>query len=250
MLRITNIISHFAGLAAYCKLPTPLATLSVKAFAKLYNINIEEAAKPLSAYKTVGEFFTRNLKDGSRPIGDGIVSPVDGRLRNFGTINGDLIEQIKGRTYSIREFLIKPEYAQMFSNGYFYNFYLSPQNYHHIHAPFSGNIVDKIHVAGSLLPVNDWSLNHCKEVFTRNERTILILDTSIGKMAIVMVAALNVGGIELTKDLSTPDIQKGERVGTFKLGSTVVLLFERKEFTPVSLTPDQSIKYGESIALF
>lgn len=250
MLKITNLISHFAGLAAYCKLPTPFATLSVKAFAKMYNINIAEAAKPLSEYKTVGEFFTRDLKEGSRPIGEGIVSPVDGKLRNFGAINGDFIEQIKGRTYSIRELLVKPEYAQTFSNGFFYNFYLSPQNYHHIHAPLSGNVIDVMHVAGSLLPVNDWSLTHCKEVFTRNERTILIFDTPLGKMAVVMVAALNVGGLALAKDLNTPATEKGERIGTFKLGSTVVLLFEKRIFTPVSLTQEQTIKYGESIALF
>lgn len=251
MFKITNLISHFAGRAAYCKLPAPFSTLSVKAFAKFYKIDVAEAAKSISEYRTIGDFFIRDLKPDARVIENGVVSPVDGRLRNFGKIEDDTIEQVKGRNYSISDLVSDKRYADHFMNGDFFNLYLSPQNYHHIHAPFGGEIIDVIHVAGSLLPVNDWALNRYDNLFTRNERLIVILKTDLGLLAVIMVAALNVGGISLQykEGVSGSKIlSAGDKMATFKLGSTVVLLFEPDRITPLPLKAGQLLRYGESIA--
>jgi len=247
MLHCTNLISHFIGQAAYLKLPSILGKLSVNTFAKLYRINLNEAEYELSHYRTVGELFTRNLKIGSRPIGTGILSPVDGKIRDYGEISTGTFTDIKGRRYTISKLLNNSAYDERFNNGYFYNFYLSPQNYHHIHTPLAGTLLSINHVAGSLLPVNDWALNRYTDLFSRNERKTIILDTSTGLLAIVMVAALNVGGIEIIKQ---PTYRAGERIGTFRLGSSVIILLENQPKNFNDIEREQAIKYGESLAQF
>lgn len=250
MSHITQIISHIFGNSANIQLPEPLASLSVKAFAKMYNINLDEAEKPLKAYHSIGELFTRELKENARPLGEGLLSPVDGTLRNFGNIDDISLEQIKGRHYTLDKLLIKEKYVEMFRSGIFFNLYLSPHNYHHIHAPLDCDIVDVIHVPGHLWPVNTFTLNHKNGVFTANERKIIILNCKIGTIALIMVAALNVGGISLRYEDGTLKsfYAAGEELGTFKLGSTVILLLPKDSVVPLNLDNGQAVQFGQTLA--
>jgi phosphatidylserine decarboxylase len=220
-----------------------MSTRLVKWFARRFSIDIESASRPIEEYRSIGELFVRELREGLRPIDGPVVSPVDGTLRDSGAITGETLEQVKDRRYSIREFLKDETLAQKFSNGYFYNFYLSPQDYHHVHAPVSGRITSSIHIPGALWPVNDWSLRTVENLFAVNERVVTVIDSPHGEVAVVMIGATNVGKISVSYDTfitnraflkggvakrtyqSAPAIEAGEKLGTFHMGSSVVVLF-------------------------
>lgn len=235
-------LSELVGRLVHVKLPPPLGRLTVRWFVNRYGIDMSAASEPLESYRSIGELFTRDLKPGARPIDPGgILSPVDGVLRSCGEIQAGQIPQVKGKTYGVEELLRNEELARRYADGSFLNFYLSPPDYHHIHAPIEGRIVSCGHVPGTLWPVNEWSINTIPKLFTVNDRVICTLETPIGSVTVVMVGATNVGRIELsfdqriskTRDVayehyaSPVDVPRGGRLGTFHMGSSVVVLCER-----------------------
>jgi len=263
-----NHASYFVGKLVHLPLPPPLATPLVRWFARAFDIDTEIAARPLHEYPSIGAFFTRELKEGFRPVAGTVVSPVDGTLRGFGSVTDGKIEQVKGKTYSMRTFLGDDELSGRFEEGVYFNFYLSPQDYHHIHSPVDGDVVKSVHIPGRLWPVNDWSLRNIEDLFSVNERVVTFLQTeSMGLVAVVMVGATNVGKMSVTYDafitntaLAKRTVERhaydkplrlaaGARLGTFHMGSSVVVLFEkgRIDLARVHLRAAQKMLYGQAL---
>lgn len=205
-------------------------------FAKVYNIDITLAEKPLKDYTSLNEFFTRRLKAGARPIDAQehyVISPVDGKLMGMGVIEAEKILNIKGQDYSIRELLNNNPRLHKYIDGYYLILYLSPSDYHRIHAPVSGKIVEKEYVPGKLYPVHEKSLLHIRKVLSRNERLTTYIQHDFGEIAVVKVGAMNVSSIQYVQPNAT-EVKRGEEFAYFEFGSTVVLLMEHDTFKPQS----------------
>lgn len=258
-----NLLSLLIGKVVNLPLPPPLSTLSVNWFKRFFKIDLSEATE--SKYRSIGELFVRELKAGSRPVGAEPVSPVDGTLRNFGPIQNGELPQIKGKNYSVERFLGDRELAQRFAQGYYFNFYLSPPDYHHVHAPVGAEVTKYIHIPGKLWPVNDWSISNIDELFVVNERVVILLKSAFGMVAVVMVGATNVGSISLNFDkefrsnrfrltrgnpqsssVQGVQVKAGDRLGTFHMGSSVVVLFEKEPQLNELIVP-LKIKFGTSL---
>lgn len=219
----------------------------IKQFAGHFKVNMEEAAEPvLRNYPSFNAFFTRALQDGARPI-DGnpavISCPADGAISQLGSIEGGRIFQAKGRSYSAAELLADEERAAAFDNGQFATIYLSPRDYHRVHMPIAGELSAQTYVPGDLFSVNQVTAESVDRLFARNERLVCYFDTELGPIAMVLVGAMIVAGIETVwsgqvappgREPKTIDfarapagvkLAKGEEMGRFKLGSTVILLF-------------------------
>jgi len=260
-----NHLSRTVGRLVHARLPRPIARKLVHWFARTYQIDVDAAGQPLHEYPSIGHFFIRELREGLRPIESDFVSPVDGTLRNFGVVTNGRLEQIKGKTYTLARFL-GDENASRYENGIFFNLYLSPQDYHHIHSPIGGQIARSVHIPGKLWPVNDWSLANVDELFSINERVVTYIDSHLGRVAVVMIGATNVGKISVTYDSFVSnaanvnetvardydpaiDIQVGERLGTFHMGSSVVVLLEpqRVDLSRVRLEAGRKVRYGMAV---
>ncbi len=266
-----SYLSHLFGKAAYLRLPAFLQLRVLHAFARAFRVNLSESEKPLEEYPSLGDFFVRNLKPGLRTIGEGIVSPVDGELSEFGPISGSTLLQAKGKTYTIEELLRNSEAARAFDDGYFVTLYLAPGDYHHIHSPADGAITEAFLIEGTLWPVNAWSLQRIDRLFCVNERIVSLIQTVTGKIAVVKVGATNVGSVITTYSSAQDEplvgnmvatlwrrrtgivhrrysagipVKKGARIGTFRLGSTVILLFQKDCFKPGSLCVRGPIRLG------
>ena len=261
-----NHLSRAVGRLVHARMPAPIARRLVRWFADTYKIDVDAAGKPLHEYPSIGHFFIRDLAEGLRPIEGEFVSPVDGVLRNFGLIENGRIEQVKGKTYTLARFL-GDENAARYEGGAFFNLYLSPQDYHHVHSPVGGAIARSVHIPGMLWPVNDWSLENIDELFSVNERVVTYIDTEHhGRVAAVMIGATNVGKISVTydsfisnsantdrtvaRDYDPPiPIEAGARLGTFHMGSSVVVLLEpgRVNLKKVRLDAGKKVRYGEAV---
>jgi len=221
-------------------------------FAKAYGIRLDEAEKPLHEYRTLNEFFTRRLKEGLRPVHDdpaALVSPVDARITGFGRIEAGVMMNIKGQDYTVEELLNRSPRAVNYATGYFIVLYLSPTDYHRIHAPASGVIVEKEHVPGKVYPVNDFGLTLIRRVLSRNERLITYIRTEFGEIALVKVGAMNVSGIRYVDPLSDR-LTQGEELAMFEFGSTVVLLTEAGIFEPrTDLGVGERVRVGELLGM-
>lgn len=220
-------------------------------FAKLYKINIDEAEKELHEYNTLNEFFTRRLKQHSRPIAQEpttVISPVDALITACGSITEHKLLNVKGQHYSVADLLQSEEEAQHYNNGYFYVLYLSPTDYHRIHTPISGRIIARKHLKGKVYPVNHASMTMMPQVLNRNERLITYIEhESKAKVAVVKVGALNVSSIQYV-DPHQDSCMKGEELAYFAFGSTVVLLFEAGTYIPdKQRAVDTRIKMGETL---
>jgi phosphatidylserine decarboxylase len=261
-----NHLSRAIGRLVHARLPRPLARRLVRWFASTYEIDIDAAGKTIDEYPSIGHFFIRDLREGLRPIESDFVSPVDGVLRNYGTVTDGRLEQIKGKTYTLAKFLGDDPDARRFDGGTYFNLYLSPQDYHHVHAPVGGGIVRSVHVPGKLWPVNDWSLANVNELFSINERVITYVECALGLVAVVMVGATNVGKISVvydqfvsnvsgtdrpaTRNYAPPiPIEAGDRLGTFHMGSSVVVLLEpgRVDLSRVRLEAGKKVQYGAAV---
>lgn len=216
-------------------------------FVNRYGVNMNEAQEEdPTAYASFNDFFTRALKEGVRPIsedGDAIVCPADGAISQLGDIEFGRIFQAKGQDYSLTELLGgDSELAKPFMGGKFATVYLSPKDYHRVHMPFAGKLRTMVYVPGDLFSVNEATANQVPRLFSRNERAITLFDTELGPMAVVLVGAMIVAGIETvwsgqitpykkcirtTRYPQTEEVilNKGEEMGRFKLGSTAIVLF-------------------------
>lgn len=244
----------------------------LRIFLNLFDINMAEAAQPDPfAYRTFNDFFTRALKPGARPIApeqEFIVSPVDGTVSQCGELLNESILQAKGQHYTLQELLAGDEESiTAYRNGSFACIYLAPYNYHRIHMPYAGAAVKNIYVPGDLFSVNASTARAVPRVFARNERLICEFNTSIGRVAVILVGALHVGSIETVhcgevnpppRRHKRPEIiaegvgrafDKGAELGRFNMGSTVVLLFERGRIHwDDSMKPNATVQLGRPIA--
>ncbi len=263
-----SYLSWFIGVLANLPLPQPLARWTIQIFASAYGIDPTLATRPLTEFRSIGEFFTRDLKPEHRPIRGERVFPVDGTLRNISSLSPDgHIEQVKGKSYTLSQLAAGDSFVARLSSGQLWNMYLSPKDAHHIYAPVSGRIVRTVHIPGALWPVNDWALSSVDGLFAVNERIVTYIESDVGLVAVIMVGATNVGRISLSymqfETNRAPWIKHavqsfehtqpiavacGEKIGTFKMGSSVVLLSERHlvEADKVGSFP-RSIRYGESL---
>ena len=237
-------------------------------FVERYQVNMAEAANPDTAsYKSFNEFFTRPLKAGARPLAHAdYLSPVDGAISQFGAIEKDQIFQAKGHHYSTQALVGgDAALAAQFDNGHFATLYLSPRDYHRIHMPCDGRLLRMIHVPGELFSVNPTTARGVPGLFARNERVVCVFEGKNGPFVLTLVGATIVGSMATVwhgivnpprpgelRDWSYTDknirLKKGEEMGRFLLGSTVVMLFPAKslQFNP-DWTPTRPIRMGEAM---
>lgn len=242
---------------------------AIRLFSDVFKVNLAEAQNPDPAsYPTFNAFFTRPLKPELRPLAAGdnvLVSPVDGRISQMGPIEDGRIFQAKGHKYSALELLGGDEQrAAPFMNGQFMTIYLSPRDYHRIHMPLSGKLLEQVYVPGRLFSVAGHTARTIPRLFARNERVVALFDTEFGKLAMVLVGAINVAAIETVWDgLVTPPqgwgvkrqvfpevaLEKGAEMGRFNMGSTVILLLENgnMQWEP-QLAADQALQLGQALA--
>jgi len=260
--------SRAFGRMADVPLPRALRRPVLGGFARLVGADPSEAAEPLESFPSLNRFFTRELKPGARswPADPRVLaSPVDGATGQVGRVTGGRLIQAKGRTYSLRDLLDEDGQWERFEGGAFVTLYLSPRDYHRIHAPTDGAIARARHVPGALMPVNVGAVMHVPDLFARNERLLCYLDGPLGRVAVVAVGAYNVGRITaafddgwVTNRRGTPaetktydppvEVEQGDHIMTFHLGSTVVLVFEpgRVELAP-GLSPGTAVRLGMEI---
>ncbi|MDZ4727390.1 MAG: archaetidylserine decarboxylase [Leptospira sp.] len=267
-----NLISKLFGYFSTLKLPRFMMITILKAFAKAYKINLDEAELEIKEYASLNQFFTRALRAEARIIDsaeNAVVSPTDSKITSFGNINESTIIQAKGIDYSVKELLGSEKHYKSFTNGKYITFYLSPQDYHRIHSPFFGQILGYYYEPGKLFPVNDLAVLNIRGLFPKNERLITFLQTEYGKIAVIKVGASNVGKIRVTydnkivtnnwirfskeheyKDVSIM-IDKGSELGRFEMGSTVILVFENEtiDIDP-SITLGDKVQYGTVVGQF
>lgn len=265
-----HLLSRLVGRLADCKTGW-VKNRFISWFNRQYQINMTEAVEenPL-AYPSFNAFFTRALKPQARPIDsdpDVLISPADGAISQLGKIEHGRIFQAKGRDYGLTTLLGGDlKRAEPFINGEFATIYLSPKDYHRVHMPISGVLRETVYVPGDLWSVNQVTAEGVDQLFARNERLVAIFDTEIGPMAMVLVGAMIVAGIEVVWQgqvapvLKTPlvlgkryedliTLTRGEEMGRFKLGSTVILLFGENALQWNSeLSAGSGVKLGRGIA--
>ena len=186
-------------------------------------------------YLTFNDFFTREIKPKSRPIEgpkNAVVSPVDGTVIAYGRIEGDTMVQLKNSHYSLEQLVHEnQELALEYLNGYFATIYLAPNNYHRVHMPLDGTLKNSELIPGKIFPVNQNSLKKITNLYIKNQRLINVFDNPISPFILILVAALNVSSIttawqsKLENNEKLIMLSKGEEMGQFNLGSTVLLLF-------------------------
>lgn len=244
-----------------------LTTWLIRRFVSTYSVDMDEAADPqISNYTSFNEFFTRPLKAGVRPLADAsFVCPVDGAISQFGAITGETMVQAKGHNFTTVELVGgDPALASQFRDGSFANLYLSPKDYHRIHMPCAGKLLRMIYVPGDLFSVNPTTARGVPNLFARNERVVCVFDAGeLGPLVMVLVGATIVGSMatpwhgvvnptrpaQVTQwSYESEDIvlEKGEEMGKFLLGSTVIMLFQNEtiQFNE-SWAPQQSVRLGE-----
>ncbi len=241
-------------------------------YAKKYKLKMLEAVEEtIENYSSINALFTRALKSDVRPINDDpycITSPVDATVSQAGDIKSDTLYQAKNHYYSLNALLGGlPQLTAPFTNGKFATLYLSPEDYHRIHMPCTGTLRETIHIPGRLFSVAPDYVDHVPGLFARNERLVCIFDTEHGVMAVILVGAIFVSSIETVwagtivppgaKRVSVVDyshaskkitLNKGDELGRFNMGSTVIILHSNQQFEWQNLSQESKVVYGTSIA--
>ncbi len=239
----------------------------IRMFDQRFDICWEDAEYTTpEGYADFNAFFSRRLKPGRRPFMPlpAMVSPVDGFISQIGTIRGEQLFQAKGHVYSLVDLLAgNHTMAQAFQDGAFATLYLSPKDYHRVHTPLDARVTAMTFVPGTLFPVNDLSVNETPQLFARNERLICYMETSLGPMAIILVAALNVGsmftpwhGVVNADGVHTWDyrdnpivLARGDEIGGFLMGSTAIILLPKNTVQWDALPNQTRIVLGQRIGL-
>ncbi len=263
-----NALSRAVGAATRLPLPAPVGRGVMGAFARRYRIDLSECGD-LSGFRTFGQFFARPLREGLRPVAAGedvLVSPVDGVVSETGVAAEGRLVQAKGIDYTAAALVGDDRVGARFSGGRYATIYLSPRDYHRIHFPLGGRVLGWRYVPGKLWPVNPASVRTVPGLFTVNERLVTLLDSPLGLVAIVAVGATVVGRVRASFDAEVPvtnlpgaqaqardyespiPVAKGQELGAFEMGSTVILLVEpgRAAFAP-SIAPGARVRVGEAI---
>lgn len=261
-----NILSFLVGKIANQQFPKSFQTYLNIIFVWYTKINLSEFS-PVESYPSLQKLFTRSLlrsRKISKNINDVIV-PTDSKIMQFGEIKNGEILQVKGLSYSVKNFL-QIENVEKLNGGAFINFYLSPEDYHHFHAPCDFSISKITHISGNLFPVKQSYLENKKNLFIENTRVVIEAEINNKKMYFIAIGALNVGSINVfcepriqtnlnkknnTFSYETPiKICKGDDIGVFEMGSSVVLIFEKDVIQFFNnLKIGQKIKFGEIFAI-
>lgn len=268
-----HLLSRLVGYLARSRTPW-IKTTFINLFLKQFGIDLSEAEiEDPSRFENFNAFFTRALKPGARPLCDqpnGIACPADGAISQLGPIRGADLLQAKGRYYSLHELLGgDATLTSEFTNGHFCTVYLSPRDYHRVHMPVTGKLREMIYVPGRLFSVNQATTRQVPDLFARNERAVCIFDTEQGPVAVILVGAMIVAGIEtvfagqvapqprdiVRRRFDLPDgnieLQKGDELGRFLLGSTVIMLFpEGTTDFAEGMTADAPVRMGQSMGTF
>ncbi len=239
-------------------------------FSRAFDVDLDEVKLRVPGdFATFNEFFIRELKDGAREIDDdldAIISPVDGTVSFAGDVTDDRIFQAKGLDYTLGDLLATDlDEVERYTGGRFATIYLAPYNYHRVHSPFAGDLVAARYVPGDLFSVNEATVSRLRGLFRRNERLVMHFRTAFGPAALVFVGALNVGSISTpwtgeirprkagvvdALDLSrhSTQVAKGDLLGWFNMGSTVILLLppDACEWDD-DLEPGATLRMGEEI---
>ncbi len=279
---ITRIMGHLADV----RWPRPLERAVLGAYCRAYEVSLEECESP-DRWTSFDHFFTRKLRPGARPIsgvaegpssgspgwgGRLVVSPADGRVESPGPVDQRSTFHVKGRPYRVEELVGDPVDARRYEGGGGCVIYLSPRDYHRVHAPVAGAITEVRSMPGDYYPVNAIGLRHVDNLFARNRRVAIVIDTppeqGLGRVTVVMVAAMVVGRITVTgidardvpygHHLASPggasqvlrapvQVAQGDEMGIFHLGSTAVIFLEPRAFERFVVV-EGPVRVGEPLA--
>lgn len=262
-------LSRQLGRLADLSVPAPVLDRFVGAYRQAYDIDLSDYELPEGGYASFDAFFTRRLLAGKRPLDadlDALLSPADGRLEDLGTIESGAKLLVKGKRYDVGELLGDRHSAERFAGGLFAVVYLSPRDYHRVHAPAAGRVSFARYVAGTLYPVNSIGLQHVPNLFAVNERVAIHQQTDrFGEVVSVMVGAIVVGRIGITFDeelvtnvgrpavardygTSGPRLERGGELGIFHIGSTVVLFTTKTAGLRFVRAAGDVVRMGEALA--
>ncbi len=261
---ITNIISKTFGNFASFKFPSFMQSFINKSYIKLLKLDMSEF-EDAKTYENLNALFTRSLKKEREIQGEqnDFISPCDGLISEQGDIKDGAALQIKGFSYKVEELLnLHVKKIDKLLNGKFINFYLSPKDYHRFHAPLDMKVLKAVHISQKLYPVNFTYLRKIQSLFCQNERVILVCESRGERFYLVFVGALNVGKIvfNFDKNISTNakyaeqkvyeyenlKLKKGDEIGRFEMGSTIVALFENSNLKLIR--KNEKVRFGEVVA--
>jgi phosphatidylserine decarboxylase len=255
-------ISRAVGRLADVRWSPGVGRAVVTLYSRAYDVSLEECEEK-GPWPSFDAFFTRRLRQGARRVGDdprSVLSPADGRVASMAPVDRDGRFEVKGRPYSVEELVGDAAEARRFLGGAGFVVYLSPRDYHRVHAPVSGSVARIRSMPGDYFPVNDIGLAHVPNLFCRNRRVVIEIDSDegLGRVTVVMVVAIIVGRITTTgvdaRDVPIGDhvfnpplrVARGDEIGVFHLGSTAVVLVEAKA-AGEWLTVEGPVRYGEPV---
>jgi phosphatidylserine decarboxylase len=262
-------ISRLVGQLSRVEAPDSVLSMAMRVYCRAYDIDLADYEIPAEGFTSFDAFFTRKLKPGARPIDadpDVLVAPADGRVEDLGPIERGSTFLVKGRPYSVVELLGDEQATAEYEGGSFAIVYLSPRDYHRVHAPVTGPVTAIRHVPGTLYPVNSIGLSHVPNLFARNERVVVHQRSERhGRIASIMVGAIGVGRISLAFDESVltnddresglrvygdraPQLSRGDELGTFHLGSTVIVLIAPDQASRLCVERGATVRMGEPLA--
>jgi len=266
-----QLITFLFGYLSRSANPT-IKNWAIKQFIKRYNVDLSTAEiENALEYPSFESFFIRKLKPSARPFessSNSVISPVDGVVAEAGQISAGKLLQAKGQYYDVATLLGDASLSIPFLEGSFATFYLAPRDYHRIHMPIDGKLLKTIFIPGRLFSVNRMTTDLIPQLYARNERLVCLFETEVGQMAVILVGAMIVGSMQVAwvdqaikaKQLQITDyaqqanpivLKKGEELGHFKIGSTVVLLFEQHKIEWInSVSTGISVQFGQKIANF
>ncbi len=263
--------SAIIGMSARTPVPAFLRRAAYHAFARAVGADLSEAEQDLAAYRTFGDMFARRLQPGRRIVDEGehvVVSPCDGRVAEFGDITEGALIQAKGRNYTVAELVADEALAESLHDGRYLTVYLSPRDYHRVHSPVDGTVAGYEYLPGTLWPVSDRFIRRVDRLLSRNERAVITLQTPQGPVVVVMVGAAGVGNLWLSLDdretrtwrrtfgrserrrveVSPTELRRGQELGAFYLGSTVVMLLPRRAKLDAGLLHGGTLRMGQAVA--
>ena len=257
---LSMLIFHFARIENVW-----LKNTFINCFIKNYQVDLADAEREnVEDYQHFNDFFTRALKPGARQISNSaIICPVDGVVSQLGKINNSQIIQAKNHYYSIPNLLANDSRSAEFASGFFATIYLSPKDYHRVHMPYDGKLLSMSYIPGNLFSVNQKAAENIDNLFAKNERVVCYFETEFGLCALLLVGAIFVASIQTvwhgqikqqhTKKIQQFDyskqtikLKKGEEMGRFNMGSTVIMLSSNAH-NPFSIAATDTVKMGQSL---
>lgn len=244
MIELTNGKWSSSIIQSFSK--SKISKKMIPSYIKYFNITIQDASRHVDEFSTLHDFFIREVKKESRPIHEdtsSVISPVDATIETFGDITAESSFQVKNKWYTLTNMLGSSKIANQYKNGKYIILYLSPAEYHRIHAPVDGQVMRQYILGKKSYPVNRWGLQYGKETLSGNYRLLTELLMPNGHHCFhIKVGAMFVNSIELTN--TSLEWNKGDEVGYFSFGSTVVLLFEED-----SITFSSNVKQGTFVRM-